>query len=150
MTVAAFWQRFLEETGRPADTRYVDAFYFDLTRETAQALAALVLSGQKRATCSSVLSYDAKKGERIPQAGDLSVITDFDGVPLCVIETTAVTVLPFCQVTWEMCSREGEDASLASWQASHTHFFTEEGKALGYAFAPDMPVAFEDFRVVYP
>lgn len=150
MTVEAFWQAFLKKTGRPADTTYLDAFYFDLTEEWANKLADLVLAGKKRATCSSVLAYDAAKGERIPQAGDLSVVTDFAGEPRCVIETTAVTILPFSEVTWELCSREGEDMTLASWRAAHTRFFTEEGKLCGYTFTPDMPVAFEDFRVVYP
>ncbi len=150
MTVEAFWQAFLSETGRPENTRYLEAFHFDLTERPANELLRLVLRGKKRATASSLLAYDPDKGERPPRAGDLSVVTDFAGEPHCVIETTAVTVLPFGDMTWELCSREGEDMTLASWQAAHTRFFTEEGKRLGYAFSPDMPVVFEDFRVVYP
>ncbi|MPM92276.1 hypothetical protein SDC9_139411 [bioreactor metagenome] len=85
----------------------------------------------------------------MPKRGSLSIVTDWDGNPRCVIETTAVTILPFREFTFEICSREGEDDSLESWQRAHTRFFTEDGKALGYEFSEDMPVVFEDFEVVY-
>lgn len=150
MTAEAFFAEFLEKTGRPKDTPCLESFYFDLTEEWANKLLELVLAGKKTATSSSVLSYDVEKGERMPQKGDLSVVTDFAGNPRCVIETTSVTVLPFSEITWEQCRHEGEDMTLESWQRSHIHFFTKEGKLLGYTFSPDMPVAFERFRVVYP
>ena len=79
----------------------------------------------------------------------MSILTDFDGKPHCVIRTTAITVLPFCGMTYEICKREGEDDSLDSWRASHIRFFTEEGRLLGYAFSENMPVVFEDFEIVF-
>ena len=95
-----------------------------------------------------VLEQQAEQME-LPKPGSLSIVTDWAGVPHCVIETTAVTILPFREVAFELCSREGEDDSLESWQRGHTRFFTEDGKALGYEFSEDMPVVFEDFEVVY-
>lgn len=44
---------------------------------------------------------------------------------------------------------EGEDDTLESWRAGRTRFFTREGAELGYEFSQDMPVVFEDFRVIY-
>ena len=70
-------------------------------------------------------------------------------MPRCVIKTTAVKVLPFKDVTFDLAVREGEDASLEDWQKSHVSFFTEEGNALGYEFTWDMPVIFEEFRLEY-
>lgn len=146
--VETFWQAFLKDTGRPADTKYYSSFYFDLTEKWANALLELVLSGKKRATASALPALQAD-GQPLPQVGDLSIVTDFAGTPRCVIETTAVTILPFREMTYEICSREGEDDTLESWQEGHIRFFSEEGKNLGFEFSWDMPVVFEDFEVVY-
>ena len=148
MDVKTFWNTFLEETGRDVDTQYLECFHFDLNERSANNLLALVLAGKKRATASSRYAFAAEQME-LPKPGSLSIVTDWAGVPRCVIETTAVTILPFREVTFEICSREGEDDSLESWQQGHTRFFTEDGKALGYEFSEDMPVVFEDFEVVY-
>lgn len=148
MDIDTFWRNFLEETGLDANTQYLECFHFDLNERSANELLALVLAGRKRATASSLLAF-AAEGCEMPSPGSLSIVTDWDGNPRCVIKTTAVTVLPFREVTFALCSREGEDDSLESWQRGHRRFFTEDGKALGYSFNEDMPVVFEDFEVVY-
>lgn len=148
MTADTFWQEFIKSTGKEDTLQYLECFHFDLTEEWANKLLALVLSGQKRATASSLLSYE-KEGCRIPRVGDFSIVTDWEGVPHCVIETTAVTILPFNEITFDICKREGEDDTLESWQNGHRHFFTEDGRQLGYEFSETMPVIFEDFKVVY-
>ena len=144
----AFWQKFLAASGRDSSTPCYDYFHFCLDEKSANELLELVLAGKKRATAGSLPSYE-REGVRSPQAGDLSILTDFDGKPHCVIRTTAVTVLPFRGMTYEICKREGEDDSLDSWRANHIRFFTEEGRLLGYAFSENMPVVFEDFEIVF-
>ena len=104
--------------------------------------------GQKRATASSLWRYEIE-GERVPKVGDLSIVTDWEGVPRCVIETIAVTIVPFLDITYDICKREGEDDTLESWREGHIKFFKEEGKKLGYEFRNGMTVIFEDFEVVY-
>lgn len=143
-----FWKEFLAKTGRNEDTQYIEVFHFELSEKWANALLRLVLIGQKKATASSLWSYENAK-EPLPKVGDLSIITDWDGVPQCVIETTAITILPFSEITYDIAKREGEDDTLESWLKGHTRFFKEEGKILGYEFTEDMPVVFEDFEVVY-
>ena len=81
--------------------------------------------------------------------GDYSIVTDWAGTPCCILRITAVTVLPFCEMSYGICSREGEYETLESWQRGHRRFFTEEGAELGYEFAEDMPIVFEEFEVVY-
>lgn len=147
--VGSFWKKFLADTGRSPDTACFDCFHFDLSEKAANVLLALVLAGKKRATSSSLYSFE-KLGLPLPKPGDLSIVTDWKGCPRCVIETTAVAVLPFEDMTFEICGREGEDDDLESWRKGHMRFFTEEGRALGYEFCEDMPVVFEDFTVVYP
>ena len=149
MTVEQFWSDFLQETGRENNTKYFECFHFTSDEYWANELLLLVLIGKKRATTSSLWDYE-KENEPSPKVGDLSIVTDWAGNPYCVIETTAVTVMPFREMTFEICSREGEDECLETWKEGHTRFFTQGGKELGYEFTEDMPVVFEDFTVVYP
>ena len=148
MTVQAFWEAFLRDTGRSADTPCPEAFQFELTEKWANELLRLVLEGRKRATSSSLTCYELE-GERVPVPGDLSIVTDWAGEPHCVIETTQVDILPFRDMTFALCRLEGEDDSLDSWRRSHINFFTAEGQEAGYVFTEDMPVIFEQFRVIY-
>lgn len=89
------------------------------------------------------------EGKRLPEVGDLSIVTNWEGEPRCVIETVAVTIMLFSDMTYDICKREGEDDSLESWRTGHARFFRDEGNKLGYEFSNDMPVVFEDFEVVY-
>ena len=148
MTINDFWQEFLSSANKDPSTKYIDSFYFDMTEEWANKLLDLVLAGKKRATASSLFACEHELG-RIPQPGDYSIVTDWAGNPRCVIETTNVTILPFNEMTFDICKREGEDENLESWQRGHRHFFMEDGKQLGYEFSEDMPVVFEDFEVVF-
>ncbi len=147
--VREYWKNFLAQTGRSPDLRYCFCGYMGPTRQIADELLSLILSGKKTATTSCLPSYRAA-GEPIPKAGSLSVITDWEGNPGCVIENTNVTVLPFCEMTFDVCKREGEDGDLASWQATHFAIFAQEGEELGYTFTQDTPIVFEDFKVIYP
>ncbi len=143
-----FWQEFLDKTGRDKSMKYYDAFHFCNDEKNANELLELVLEGTKRATASAVPLYEAE-GESLPEVGGFSIVTDWDGNPRCVIETTAVTLLPFREMTFDICKREGEDENLESWQNNHIKFFTEEMEKIGSEFTWDMEVIFEDFEVVY-
>ena len=57
--------------------------------------------------------------------------------------------MPFRDMTFDVCKREGEDDTLESWQQGHRKFFAMEAAELGYEFNEDMPVLFEDFEVVW-
>lgn len=149
MSIAEFWQRFLVETAMEPHTTFREAFSFGNSEELANSLLALVLSGEKRATSSSLWAYEIEN-EPLPKAGDFSIVTDWAGNPHYVIRTTAVTVLPFRDMTFEICRREGEDSCLESWQKNHIAAYMSEGQEVGYTFSTDMPVVFEDFDVVYP
>ena len=146
--IEEFWQAFLESTNKEPTLRYSDCFHFDSTEKAANGCLALVLSGQKRATASSLLSFECK-GEPVPKIGDYSIITDWGGNPHCIIKTTAVIIMPYGEMTYDIAKREGEDDTLEEWQITHERFFREEGEILGYEFSESMPVVFEDFEVVY-
>ena len=82
--INTFWENFLLKTNRDKDIKYIDSFHFELTERWANELLRLVLIGQKQATYSSLLAYQIG-GDRIPQVGDLSIVTDWEVIPKCVI-----------------------------------------------------------------
>ena len=89
------------------------------------------------------------EGSDLPQVGDLSIVTDWEGKPRCVIETKAIMSIPFTEMTFDICKREGEDECLETWQEGHIRFFTQEAKALDLEWNTNKLVLFEDFQVVY-
>jgi len=148
--IAEFWTRFKDSTGEGDDARFYEAFYFGDHEELADSLAALVLAGRKRATAGLSWGLEAE-GKRPPRAGDLSVVTNWAGQPLCVIETRAVDLVPFDDVTAEFAAVEGEgDGSLAYWREGHTEYFARECARIGRTPSGSMLVVCERFAVIYP
>jgi uncharacterized protein YhfF len=118
-TIRSFWAKFQAATGVDATLRFYEAFHFDDNEPSANELARLVLAGTKRATASLVWSLEAEHTPP-PKPGDLSVVTDWQGKPLCVIETQAVAIVPFEEVSEEFAAAEGEgDGSLRRWREDH-------------------------------
>ena len=124
----------------------LDKWHFEITESACNYLLDLVLKGKKRATSSAYDGYE--EDEEMPKVGELSVITDWDGNPRCVIKTTNIIILPYKDITFDLAKLEGEDDSLDSWRKNHEHFFKEEGLELGYEFNENMKVIFEEFEVV--
>lgn len=125
----------------------MDRWHFADTEQTANQLLKLVLAGKKTATSSSLRGYE-KDNAPLPQAGDSSIITFWDGTPGCVVKTTRVRVIPYNEMTYDIVRLEGEDDTLESWQKTHAAFWRAEGQRCGYAFSEDMPVVFEEFEVL--
>ncbi len=149
--IEAFWQAYVA-TLPPGMTRPLgySAWSFGSTPEMADRLGRLVLSGVKTATCSLVWSY-ATAHEPLPRVGDISIIVDGAGDPLCIIETVQADVLPFNQVNERHASEEGEgDRSLDYWRQVHWRVFAEECGAIGRRPSEDMPLLCERFRLLYP
>ena len=144
-----FWHAFSSTCTEDPTSRFLEAFYFDDNEPSANELAELVLSGRKRATAALLWSHEAE-GKRVPQAGDLSIVTDFGGNAKCVIETRRVDIVPFSKVTEEFARTEGEgDGSLKYWRRAHEAFFGRECTRIGREPEPDMPVVCERFEVVF-
>jgi len=147
MTVDQYWKEFQIKIG--TNKEYIEAFYFCNNEKDANELAELVLLGKKCATASNYLVYE-QENESLPKSGDFSIVTDFTGKPLCVIETTEVEIVSFKDVTPEFAEKEGEgDLSLEYWRNAHKYFFTQELKEIGKEFCEDILVVCESFKVVY-
>lgn len=144
-----FWTTFLQKTGRKASIAPYEAFYFADTKQVANELASLVLSRVKRATASLLWEYEAER-QNLPEPGNLSILTNWDGKPLCVLETVEVSIVPFEDVDEEFARTEGEgDGSLVYWRKAHWAFFTRECARLGREASARMPIVCEKFTIVY-
>ncbi|NPC54108.1 ASCH domain-containing protein [Caenimonas soli] len=147
--IQPFWNEFHATVGGDVLARFYEAFHFDDNEPSANALAQLVLAGTKRATAGLVWSFEADN-KRPPKRGDLSVVTNWQGEPLCVIETKAVATVPFEEVGEEFAAAEGEgDGSLRYWREAHWAYFGRECKRIGRVPDLRMPVFCEQFEVVY-
>ncbi len=147
--LSAFWAEFCRVNAGASEERFYEAFFFGDGEAMANELGDLVLRGVKRATAGSLWSYQAEN-QSLPHPGGLSIVTNWSGQPLCIIETESVEVVPFHEVTAEFAATEGEgDGSLSFWQQAHREFFTRDCARLGKQFTESMPVVCERFAVVY-
>ena len=145
--VAAMWNAFLAT--RQVSAQPYDVFHFADSEAVAHELAELVMAGTKRATAGLLWSAEAE-GRAIPQPGDLSVVTLWDGTPRCIIETRIVDILPYDAVPASFAAIEGEgDKSLAYWRRVHWEYFGRVCDRLGRPATLQMPVICEQFEVVF-
>ncbi len=116
--------------------------------EAPDKLADLVVQGIKTATCSAYDLY-SMNNERLPQAGDHSVILNSNGEAVCIIKTLKVYVTEFNKVSEEHAFKEGEgDRSLEYWRKVHESFLTNELASINKTFDGNTKVVCEEFEVV--
>lgn len=141
-----FWEGYCAASGETGALPDIDCF--GDTPALADELLALVMIGQKRATCELVENLGA---DNIPSPGDHWIITDGAGEPKCIIRTSKVDILPVNQVDEKFAWDEGEgDRSLAYWKREHDAYFERTAKRAGYVYTDTMPAACERFIVVWP
>ena len=115
----------------------------------ADLLAKLVVEGKKTATASAYPLYEIEN-EPLPKEGEYSVILDSKDQAVCIIQTTKVYIVPFCEVSASQAFQEGEgDRSLGYWREVHSAFFSEGLKEVGLTFDEMMKVVCEEFKLVY-
>ena len=107
-----------------------------------------VKRGIKTGTASAEELYKIDN-EPIPTEGEYSVILNSRDEAVCVIRTTKVYIVPFCDVSAHHAFCEGEgDRSLAYWRKVHEEFFRNEYAACGLEFSQDIPVVCEEFELL--
>jgi uncharacterized protein YhfF len=148
--IQKYWRAYVNSRSpEQSDDVAYSAWAFGNTPEMADRLGDLVIQGLKIATASLAWAYDVDE-DPSPEIGDLSIILDGKGEPLCIIETTDVEILPFNRVTEKHAYEEGEgDRSLTYWREAHWTFFTEECKRINREPSAEMPIVCERFRVIY-
>lgn len=148
-SIEAMWAAFEAAHPELAEGAEYSAWHFCDNKSDADELAELVVAGVKRATAGALWSYE-DEDEALPQVGDCSVITDWDGNARCIIRTTAVEIVPFEAVSEEFAAIEGEgDGSLEYWRRAHWAAFTREFAGTDHAVSSSMPVVCEWFDLVF-
>jgi uncharacterized protein YhfF len=146
---ATFWDAFCQTRAVDPTPHFLEAFHFDDNEPSANELAALVIQGRKQATAALVWTHE-RENKPFPRPGDLSIVTDFAGNAVCVIETIRVDIVPFNEVSADFAATEGEgDGSLEYWRRAHEAFFARECQRIGRPPEHNMPVVCERFSVAF-
>lgn len=140
-----FWAEFVAASGIDGP-HAAWAFGDESCPDLATELAWLVRKGPKRATTGLAAEYEAE-GEPFPRPGDLSVILDGGGEPVCVIRTTKVETRRFGEVDEGFAWAEGEgDRTLAWWRDAHLRFYA----ARGISVDDHSLMVLEHFELLWP
>jgi len=150
-TPEAYWQEFLSTL--PVDSPYRNKTYiaegWGDGPQMADELGVLIAAGTKTATCSALWEWQAE-GKSPPEPGAVTIVVDGRGQPLCIVETTEVTICKYNEVDANFAREEGEgDLSLRYWQEAHRNFFSRSLPKIGWEFSEEMPLVCERFRLIY-
>ncbi len=146
--VKEFWRKFCEASGTNPETPF-QVWFFGNSSEMARELAELVIAGKKSAT-ASLAAVNELTPEIAPVADGFSVVTDFEGNPLGVIQTTEIRHLPIMEVDAQFAFDEGEgDQSLEYWRDVHWRYFTKEAAELDLEFNGKSLICCERFRLLF-
>ena len=149
--IAQYWQRYRQTySPKTAAALPYQIEQFGDTPELANELGELVRQGTKTATCSALWEWEAEQSP-LPTVGTHTIVLDGEGNPLCIIETTAVTICAFNAVDTPFAYAEGEgDRTLESWRREHWHYFSRVLPTIGKIPMLNMPLVCERFQVVFP
>ena len=150
-TIKVYWQKFISTL--PVDSPYHSksclAEGWGDSPEMADELGALIAQGTKTGTCSALWEWEAE-GDPIPEVGLITVVIDGRGEPLCIVETTEVSIRKYNEVDADFARAEGEgDLSLEYWREAHRNFFSRVLPKIGKEFTEEMPLVCERFRMIY-
>lgn len=149
--VEQYWAAFLASQSQDSvhHQKTYTAEPFGDSPRLADELAALVLSGIKTGTCSALWEWEAE-GNPIPRPGAVSITLDGAGQPVCILETTEITLRRFDEVDEEFARSEGEgDLTLRYWREAHKDFFSRVLPKIGREFNEQMPLVCERFKLIY-
>lgn len=145
-----YWNSFLAANPEIERDTLFQVWYFGNSLEMAVELSELVISGKKTAT-ASLAKMNELEPDKAPIDSGYSVVTDFEGAPLCVIQTTEIRHLPFNEVDAEFAFDEGEgDQSLDYWRSVHWDYFAREAAEHRFEFDETSIVCCERFRLLFP
>jgi uncharacterized protein YhfF len=123
--------------------------HFGDTKQLANELLGIVLSGRKRATAELVADFIAG-GDQVPRIGSHWIACDGEGLPRIIIRSTELRIGPFTSADAAFARDEGEDdLTLETWQLEHRRYWTRVCAAAGRAWSEDDEIVFERFEVVW-
>jgi uncharacterized protein YhfF len=148
----AFWQDYLATL--PADAKQHVLPYavwsFADTPEAATTVGHLVRQGIKTTTSSLMWGME-HIGEALPDVGEIAVVVDGEGEPLCVIEVTAIEIKPFNAIDEQFAFDYGEgERTLADWRRDNWDYLARWCAEIGRVPRATMPLGCQRFRLLHP
>ena len=120
------------------------------SRELADTLAELILSGVKRAHATLLRDFE-KDLEPLPQPGEHLVVLDGEGTARAIVRCTHVEKRLFNQIDDAFAFEAGEgDLTLRWWLTAHRQDFAERGEAEGFEVSERTELVLEYFELVWP
>ena len=147
MTEKECWENFIKKSGLDGQAKYAGSFGFEARGFAGTERLAALLAGKKTAAFFSYATF-AVDNEELPVSDEYYIVLDANKEAACVIKTTAVQILPYNQVAWEMAAREGEDFSLEEWRERTRENLEDEGAVVGFEFSPDIKMVYVEFALV--
>ncbi|MCF6360483.1 MAG: ASCH domain-containing protein [Cyclobacteriaceae bacterium] len=148
-SVYEMWQEFISENSDFKSRQQPIPFYFCDNEYDANDCANLVIKKNKQATAASLWWYE-KNNEKLPEIGDINIITDWNGKAKAIIETTKIEKVRYHEITPEFARMEGEgDKSLAYWKDVHWNYYSREMKPHNEKPANDMIIVCEYFKTIW-
>jgi uncharacterized protein YhfF len=117
-------------------------FVFGDSKELCDELTALVVRGEKIATCEALSAY-ASGEEEMPVLGRVDIALTWERKPAVAIRTIEIEIRMFDEVEEAFALDEGENTDLAGWRKDHQEYFERNGH-----FDIEMKVVCERFEVV--
>lgn len=145
-----YWKLFQAEHPEFLDTNIPPSYFFCDNQKDTDECAELVVRRIKQATSPSVWWFTKNK-EEFPKAGDLAIITNWEGEPKAIIRITKVALVKLKDITPEYANREGEgNRSLAYWKQVHLEYYSREMKQYDESPHEEMEIVCEYFETLYP
>lgn len=144
--IQKYWNRFLAESGNQ-NAALKGVICFGDNVDAANQACAHVLSGKKTAMTYPENGYRVSmKGEA--KIGDLNIVADWSGTPVCVIETTAIEKQAFDHISDAIKAKE--ISAVEDWEEIKEAEFKREIEELGGEFNTGILVFAEEFHVIWP
>ncbi|MBD1379503.1 ASCH domain-containing protein [Metabacillus arenae] len=139
-----YWGEYWEDQSKEKPTS-VSAWKFGVNPDY---LAQLVIDGIKTATCSSLINYELEN-EQVPFVGEYSIILNSKDLPVAIIKTVEVEIMPMNKVPEDFAIAEGEgDRTYRYWKNVHEEYFKAELSKIGREFSEDMMLVCERFELI--
>src|SRR5690606_16430085 len=118
-SMTEYWKNFQENNIEYKNASQPQSFYFCDNKKDADECAELVVKKIKQATSPSAWWFK-KNNEPFPKAGDIAIVTNWDGNPKAIIRTTKVEIVKYKNISPEYARLEGEgDKTLEYWKKVH-------------------------------
>jgi uncharacterized protein YhfF len=147
--ISSYWKAFQLQNPNYKEVKEPPSFYFCDTKKDADECAELVVKKIKQATSPSVWWFE-KNNEKLPEVGDLAIITNWNHEPKAIIRTKKVKIVKFKDITAAYSFIEGEgDKSLEYWKKVHWNYYTNEMKKHNEEPNENMKIVCEYFETIW-